>query len=242
MTCEIISTGSKHGNAVLLNGSLLFDCGVSFQKLSPYLKQISIVFLTHRHCDHFNLPTIRKLHRRRPMIRFVCGKNLLTDLVCKANVSLKNIILVTPEDAPKSIPGAEFHETVWVSPFHLIHDVENIGYIVRIEGSDDDGTAMYATDTHHLPIPAPGLDLYMVEANFRQEDMQQRIAQKATKGEFAYEGRVMESHMSMETALQWLTENADPLRSKIVFLHGHIDENEVCNNGMDRTAPVPERT
>lgn len=49
MECEVISTGSKNGNAVLLNGCLLFDCGISYKKLLPYFKQISFVFLTHIH-------------------------------------------------------------------------------------------------------------------------------------------------------------------------------------------------
>ena len=48
MTCDVIATGSK-GNAVLLNGCLLFDCGVSWSRLQPYAKDISIVFLTHTH-------------------------------------------------------------------------------------------------------------------------------------------------------------------------------------------------
>ena len=49
MECEVISTGGKSGNAVLLNGCLLFDCGISWHRLEPYAKQISLVFLTHIH-------------------------------------------------------------------------------------------------------------------------------------------------------------------------------------------------
>ena len=46
MTCEIISTGGKAGNAVLLNDHYLFDCGVAYGKLKRHLKQIKLVFLT----------------------------------------------------------------------------------------------------------------------------------------------------------------------------------------------------
>lgn len=48
MNCEIISTGSK-GNAVILNGSILIDCGVSSRKLEPYAKKLKLVLLTHVH-------------------------------------------------------------------------------------------------------------------------------------------------------------------------------------------------
>lgn len=34
---EIIATGSK-GNAVLLSGGVLIDCGVPLKKLEPYLQ------------------------------------------------------------------------------------------------------------------------------------------------------------------------------------------------------------
>lgn len=224
MTCEIISTGAKTGNAVLLNGCLLFDCGISWNRLKDYAKQISLVFLTHRHTDHFNIQAIGSLCKRRPLVRVVCSTNLLANLASRAKVPLDRIILVRPEDQSKRIRDWVYGLDLEVSSFHLIHDVENVGWIVRIEGSEQDGTAMYATDTHHIPIAAPDLDLYMIEGNYTQDDIERRIAEKAEAGVFSYEGRVMQSHMSMETAVEWLRENADPYKSRIVFLHGHIEE------------------
>lgn len=224
MTCEVISTGAKNGNAVLLNGSYLFDCGVPFGKLKPYLKRIRLVFLTHIHGDHFKELTIYRLWRSHPLIRFVCSSNLLTDLVIRARVPLDRIVLIAPEHSPKVIPGAAPGEWVTVHTFPLIHDVPNIGYVVKIEGGGSDGTAMYATDTHHIPIDAPDLDLYMIEANYIREDIEARKAAKAEAGEFAYESRVEASHMSLETAYEWLRDNADHYKSRIVFLHGHIEK------------------
>ena len=104
-----------------------------------------------------------------------------------------------------------------------------------MSGGEDDGTAMYATDTHHIPIAAPDLDLYMIEGNYTQEDIQRRIAEKTESGAFMYEGRVLQSHMSMETAVEWLRENADPYKSRIVFLHGHIEEKEAAESGEPET-------
>ena len=226
MTCEIISTGGKTGNAVLLNGCLLFDCGIPWSKLEPYAKQISLVFLTHIHADHFKVQTLYTLCRRRPLVRFVCGANLLADLVTRARVPLERIILVRPEDPPRKIRDWMYGLDVEIHSFHLLHDVPNVGWIVNIAGSEDDGSAMYATDTHHIPIAAPDLDLYMIEGNYTNEDIQRRIAEKTESGAFIYEGRVLESHMSMETAMDWLQDNADPYKSRIVFLHGHTEKKE----------------
>lgn len=238
MICEIISTGTKTGNAVLLNGCLLFDCGISWNRLKDYAKQISFLFLTHRHADHFNIQTIGSLCRRRPLLRVVCSTNLLADLVSRAKVPLDRIILVRPEDPPRKIRDWIYGLDLEINSFHLIHDVENVGWIVRVAGSEHDGTAMYATDTHHIPIAAPDLDLYMIEGNYTQEDIERRIAEKTEAGVFSYEGRVLQSHMSMETAVEWLRENADPYKSRIVFLHGHTESKKEENtDGLDRASP-----
>lgn len=232
MTCDIISTGGK-GNAVLLNKHYLFDCGVSYGKLRPYLKQIRMVFLTHIHLDHFNPHAIHKLCRTYPLIRFVCSKNLLTELVMRARVPLDRIVLVAPEHSPKTIPGAMPGEWITIHTFPLIHDVENVAYVVQISGGADDGTALYATDTHHIPFCAPDLDLYMIEANYTKESLEARKAAKAEAGVFSYEARVEASHMSLETAMDWLQDNADHYKSRIVFLHGHVEKGEAENDSLD---------
>lgn len=211
MTSKILATGSK-GNAVLLDGRILIDCGVPYKTLEPYLYDICLVLLTHAHSDHFNESTIRKLHRRRPVLRFACCANVAPRLAQLVNPS--RMVLLEPEK------DQYFRGICTVKPFSLIHDVENYGYIV----SNGNKTALYATDTQYIPISAPNLDLYMVEANYGTEEIQQRIQAKAARGEFSHESRVLATHMSQETACHWLNENADPLKSRIVFLHQHIPE------------------
>lgn len=222
MTCEIISTGATAGNAVLLNGAYLFDCGVSLKALRPYAKGISLVFLTHIHSDHFKPRIIYQLHKQYPLIRFVCCKNLLVPLYSEARIPLCNIIALDETTPVREIRGAGV-EWLRVSWFPLVHDVENVGYIVSVDGGPEDGTAMYATDTSSIPVSAPGLDLYMIEANFGEDEIRQRIARKSAEGKFCHEERVMATHLSREAAMAWLNENADPYKSKIVFLHGHIE-------------------
>ena len=45
---EVISSGS-HGNCVIYKGGVAVDMGVSFNAIKPFLRQISIVLLTHEH-------------------------------------------------------------------------------------------------------------------------------------------------------------------------------------------------
>lgn len=48
MKCEIISSSSK-GNAIILNDTILLDCGVTYKKLEKKIKNIKIIFISHIH-------------------------------------------------------------------------------------------------------------------------------------------------------------------------------------------------
>lgn len=225
MTCDVIATGSK-GNAVLLNGIYLFDCGVPMGMLKPYIKHLRLVFLTHIHGDHFKKATISRLHRLRPGLLFVCGRNLLVPLVSECGVAPDNVVLAAPGQPVDIHFGPE---SIRVEAFDLIHNVENVGYCVKVIGGEEPGTALYATDTQYIPINAPGLDLYMVECNYRVDELKRRREKKISEGEFAYEDNVEVSHMSLETVTAWLRQNARP-DSQVVFLHQHM-EREVAVSG-----------
>ena len=73
MMYDILATGSS-GNAVVINGEILIDCGVPMKKLreSGYIQRLRLVLLTHEHGDHFNAAAVRALHRERPALRWAC--------------------------------------------------------------------------------------------------------------------------------------------------------------------------
>lgn len=219
MTCNIVSTGSA-GNAVVLNGKYLFDCGVPYKQLKPHIKALSVVFLTHIHRDHFLPKVIWRIHRERPMVRFACSKNLLVPLCTECRVDPRNIVLVTPGEHAEIHFGAE---SIRIQAFDLVHNVENVGWAVDIQGGEEPGTALYATDTQYIPVAAPGLDLYMVECNYQGDELQRRKERKMRDGKFSYEDTVAVSHMSRETVTAWLAQNARP-DSEVVFLHQHIEK------------------
>lgn len=226
MTCDVIATGSK-GNAVLLNGKYLFDCGVPLGKLSKALKNVRIVFLTHAHSDHIRRSTIWKIHQHRPSVLFACGRNLLVPLCGQCGVSPDNVILCEP-GKPMAVHWGS--ESIEFQCFDLIHNIENVGWVVKVEQGELSGTAMYATDTQYIPTDFPGLDLYMVECNYHVEELEQRRAEKMAAGLFTYEDTVVASHMSADTVKEYLSRNAGP-NSQVVFLHQHIHNKEVAEVG-----------
>lgn len=211
MNYNIISTGSQ-GNAVVVDDIILIDCGVSFKALKDVYKKLQIVLLTHIHADHFKRSTIKRLAKERPALRFGCCEWLANELV-EAGVSWRNIDVF-------EIGKVYDYEVFKVSPVKLYHNVQNCGY--RIFANGEKG--IYATDTGHLQgITAKDYDLYMIEANYTDEDLQERINAKLEAGEYCYELNVANRHLSHEQASEWLMNNMGE-KSEYVFLHAHKDK------------------
>lgn len=213
MKYNIISTGS-HGNAVVLNDYILIDCGVSFKTLKDVYKDIKIVLLTHEHNDHFKKATIKMLANERPTLRFACCEWLVPLLVA-CDVPQQNIDVL---EIGKTYDYGVFK----VSPIKLYHDVLNAGYRLYF----GDKKVLYATDTQHLNgIEAKDYDLYLVEANYHEEDLQRRIKEKQERGEYSYEMNAANRHLSKEQTDAFLLENMGA-HSRYEYLHGHIDKSD----------------
>lgn len=213
MNYKIISTGSQ-GNAIVLNEIILIDCGVPFKDLKDVYKDLRIVLLTHIHGDHFNKTTIRKLAAERPTLRFACCSWLVSELL-QCGVSVHNIDSL-------EIGRIYDYSAFKVSPVKLYHDVDNAGWRVFQNAEK----AIYMTDTVTLEgITAKNYDLYLVEANYITEELEERIRSKEAAGEFVYEYRVRNVHLSKEKADEWLLENIGE-NSEAIYIHQHIEKGE----------------
>ena len=157
---RIISTGSQ-GNAVIVNDFMLIDCGVPYKSLAKYVPRLKLVLLTHIHSDHFRPSTLRRLSLERPLLRFGCCRWLVSALV-KAGVPTSNIDVLEPD----VMYG---YGVCNVIPVSLVHNVPNCGYKIHFPA----GKVFYATDTNNLNgIVARHYDLYMIEANYEDAEIQ----------------------------------------------------------------------
>lgn len=208
---NVISTGSQ-GNATVINDSILIDCGVSFKALKSVYKSLKIVLLTHIHTDHFKYSTIAKLSCERPTLRFACCEWIVDNLV-KCGVEKKNIDVF---DIGKVYRYTDFK----VVPVKLYHNVPNCGYKIYF-GKEK---MFYATDTGTLEgITAKNYDLYMVEANYTEEEMHERIQKKEEQGIYPYEYEVMKNHLSRAKCDNFIYSNAG-LYSEYVYMHQHREK------------------
>lgn len=230
MQCEILATGSA-GNAVVLGGTILIDCGVSYKLLAPYVPDLQLVLLTHIHSDHFRRATIRRLAAERPRLRWGCGPWLVQPLG-ELGVSRRQI------DALKDGHTYQYGSKVVVSPVPLVHDVPNQGYKLRI-GRE---RCIYCTDTANLHgVSAPNYDLYLIEANYDEAEIAQRIADRKAAGEYAYERRVTRSHLSVQQCDDFIYSNIGA-RGQYVYMHQHEEKEENEREIHERTPCRSEGT
>ena len=212
MICDVIATGSQ-GNAVLLGGEILIDCGVPYKKIAHVVQHLRLVLLTHRHSDHFSPATVKRLHRERPGLRFGCCDWMVPYLL-SAGVSPTVIDIYSP------LFGCVYQYDrcrILISAFTLCHDVENCGYMITRNGK----RILYATDTANLDnVTAKGFDLYLIEANHTEDELAERVRRKLDAGEYVYEFRVEQTHLSRESADAWIAMNAGP-NSRVKYLHQH---------------------
>ena len=217
MQYKIIATGSK-GNAVVLNNNILIDCGVSFKALNDVYKDLQIILLTHIHKDHFNPTAITNLAKSRPTLRFGCCDWLVPALVA-CDVSKRNIDVY---NVGKLYNYGQFK----ISPVKLYHNVPQCGYRVFV----GDKKALYCTDTGTLEgITARNYNLYLIEANYGEDEIQERIKKKQSRNEYCYELGVLNRHLSKEQADSFLLENMGE-NSRYVYLHAHVDKTQEVKN------------
>lgn len=212
---EIIQTGSN-GNAVIYNNDIMVDCGVPFCKIKPYYKDIKLLLLTHQHSDHFNSTTIKKLIDLRPTLHICCGEWLVQKLV-DIGVPKKNIVILELDKE------YDFGKYI-IIPFFARHDVPNCGYKIIIKATNY--KIFHATDINTLEnIQARNYDLYCLESNYIEEELKARLKEKEEKGEYAYENRVIQTHLSKTECDRFLIANMGD-NSECIYLHQHIDKDK----------------
>ena len=208
MEYEIIATGSS-GNCVIVNGCIAVDMGVPFKALKGIYRDLKLVLLTHIHSDHLKKSTVKRLAKERPSLRFACCV-WLYDSILECGADKRNIDVL---ELGKLYDYGEFK----VSPIKLYHNVPNCGYRIYMDGE----RVFYATDTAHLDgIKAKDYDLYMVEANYGEKDIRERIETKRERDMYAYEVTVPGRHLSFEQANEFLLANMGE-NSGYIFLHEH---------------------
>ena len=208
---HVIGTGST-GNGVIVGENILVDAGLPFVRFEPYMDSIKLVLLTHEHGDHFKPSTVRRMAHDKPLLRFGCGPWMVKKLV-DAGVATSQIDVLRERIAYN-------YGICNVIPVPVYHDVPNYAYKIHFPK----GKVFYATDCGNLNgIVAKNYSLYLIENNYRDDELMARMDEKLANGQYPYEQRVLKYHLSEQQCNDFLASNMDYNNSEYVYLHQHID-------------------
>lgn len=206
MEIQVIASGST-GNAYLVNDgttSVLLDAGVPLKQIQAacryQLNRIKGCFISHSHKDHSK--AAEKLAERG--INIYLAADTLQEIKGQGH----RFKVIEPQQQ------IEVGNLI-VMPFALEHDVNNYGYLIFSKATKE--KLVYITDTAYCRYRFTGLTHIMIETNYDKNVARENVLNSVIPD--SLRERVTESHMSIDTALEFIKANQQPSLRQIYLLH-----------------------
>lgn len=152
-----IIASSSAGNSVVVN-DMLFDIGLPYGKIKPYLDGIKYIFITHRHTDHYKYTTAKYIKRNYPDIKWIGNWDI---------ARLINLDHIVGDSTKIKLDDRT------IESFACIHDVPTTGYVVTWNRKK----LIYATDTASLKnAPKCKYDYFFIESNHDEKKINTMIS------------------------------------------------------------------
>lgn len=214
MKLKVLGSSSK-GNAYLLhnkNESLLIECGTHINDIKKALNfDLSKVLgcvVTHEHVDHAK--SINKVMESGINVWATEG----THRACGTETHHRARMFSIPNNKIENIGNFK------VMPFDIRHDAEEpCGFLIN---HPETGNVLFLTDTFYCPYTFKGLNNIIIEANYSHESIRVKLNEMSF-----LKNRIMKSHMSLETCMDFLKANDLSKVNNIVLIHlsdGNSDE------------------
>ncbi len=222
MDIKILATGSSGNCYHVSDGTteILIECGIKYseivKKLDYNMGNINTVFISHAHKDHAEAAKLMATY----------GFDLVMPPETAVTLGLdKEPNVFTPA------PGKQILvNTLIVIPFSLVHfnsdgsDCPCYGYFIASKTTQE--KLVFATDTAYIKNTFKAVDYMLIEVNY----MASMIDGGETEDFVSeVEKRRLKSHMSLETAVEFL-EKSDRSKLKTLYaIHGsskRLDKDE----------------
>ena len=210
MELHVINSNSAGNCYVLRNNqeSLIIECGVRFdlikQALKFNLKSVVGCLVSHEHGDHAK--AIHEVQKAGINVYASFG----THRACKTLDGAGNHRSIVLKSGEKVKIGG-----FTVLPFDTKHDAaEPLGFLIR---HAETGLVLFLTDSYFSEYAFPGLNNVIVEANYCQQILDDRL--RAGENPRFLRDRVITSHMSLETCKGLLRANDLSQVNNIVLIH-----------------------
>lgn len=211
MKLTIIGSGSA-GNSYLLHNqteALVIEAGMKYAEVKKAIdfdvSKIVGLLVSHCHADHAGY--IKQYAHE--------GVKVFTSRETALHYCIHNLAEIVSGKAFK-VGGFK------VMPFDVVHDVKTHGFLIE---HSETGKFCFITDTHYSPFKFKGLDNIIIEANYSERVIADRLLSGKINRSL-YE-RVISSHMSLETTIGFLEANDLSQVRNIILIHlsdGNSDE------------------
>lgn len=147
--------------------------------------------------DHLNKVTIKRIAYEKPTIKFVVGSKDLIDMLLECGIKSSNIF---------PLVSNKWYELgiIKIKLERVEHDVPN--HLCKFKIKDKKG--IYIVDCNSVDnVAAKDYDLYLIEANYMEDVLEQHKKEIDENNNFDYLYRVEKVHLSLEQANSFLIEN-----------------------------------
>ena len=218
---KVLASGSKGNCYHVTDGEteLLLEAGITFKEVQKLLNfqvsKLKAVLVTHEHMDHAK--SVKTFLER--------GKDVYMTQGTKEALGISNYRLKTVTPLQTFRIG-----TFTILPFDTEHDVaEPCGFILK---SDNGKSLLFMTDTYYCKynFSAQRVNIFAVECNYNQAKIDENVALE--KLHPTQRKRVMRSHMSLETLVEFFKVNDITACEDIYLLHlssGNADREVIFN-------------
>lgn len=171
------------------------------------MSDIAGVLVTHEHRDHcIGINDVLK-HNHKVYMTQGTTDALINDKFL-VEIGRHNINIIKAKQS--------FRVGSWtVLPFDISHDVkEPVGFLLQ---SDNGYKVLFATDTYYIRYKFQGVTHMMVEVNYSERIIEQRLAEGYLHP--ALYDRILKSHFSLENYLDFLKANDLSKLEEIHLIH-----------------------
>lgn len=150
------------------------------------------------------------------------------------------------EEANKELPIQKHHRLKFfkekkdfnlgsfkIKAFPLEHDVKTTGFLIEEESM---GRLVFITDTQYCRYSFEGLNHILIEANYCENLMNERLISGSLQGYLR--NRIMNSHMSLNSTKEFLKANDLSQVSNVILCHlsdGNSDESRFIKEVRELT-------
>lgn len=230
MKLKVLGSSSK-GNCYLLENEsqvLIIEAGISLGEVKKAIgfKTDKVVgaIITHRHGDHSS----QVANYLKAGITILALEDVFIAHNLEPHGSFRRVI---EGDGKGYILGG-----FKIVPFYVVHDVPCVGFLID---HIDMGKMVFLTDTMMCEYTFSGLNHLLIETNYCDEILEKNI--QAGYMDRAFKERLMQTHMSLETAKSILKSNDLTAVRNIVLIHlsdGNSDEKRFVSEIEQLTGKV----